>query len=62
MRRVSRAQALPGYRLELEFDDGVSGAVDSPKPPGEGVSQTSPETPACRKVRWMATIWHGCNS
>ncbi len=28
MHRVSRARALPGYRLSVEFDDGVGGEVD----------------------------------
>jgi hypothetical protein len=28
MRRITKVKVLPGYRLELEFDDGVSGIVD----------------------------------
>jgi hypothetical protein len=28
MRKISRVKALPAYRLELEFDDGVRGTVD----------------------------------
>ncbi len=28
MKRISRVKVLPGYRLELEIDDGVSGSVD----------------------------------
>jgi hypothetical protein len=37
MRRVSKVKALPGYRLELEFDDGVSGTVDVSEAVGKGV-------------------------
>jgi hypothetical protein len=28
MKKVSEVKVLPGYRLQLEFDDGVSGTVD----------------------------------
>ena len=28
MKRIVFARALPGYRLQLRFDDGVEGAVD----------------------------------
>lgn len=28
MRKITKVRVFPGYRLELEFDDGVSGAVD----------------------------------
>ncbi len=37
MRRVSKVKVLPGYRLELEFDDGVSGIVDLSENVGKGV-------------------------
>ncbi len=37
MRRVSKVKVLPGYRLELEFDDGGSGAVDLSEAVGKGV-------------------------
>ena len=37
MRRISKVKALPGYRLELEFDDGVSGIVDLSGAAGKGV-------------------------
>ena len=30
-------RVLPGYRLELEFDDGVSGTVDLSEAVGKGV-------------------------
>lgn len=28
MKKISKVKVLPGYRLELKFDDGVSGTVD----------------------------------
>jgi hypothetical protein len=28
MEKVVRVRALPGYRLEIEFDDGVQGVLD----------------------------------
>jgi len=37
MRRISKVKVLPGYRLELEFDDGVSGIVDLSENVGKGV-------------------------
>ena len=37
MRRISKVKVLPGYRLELEFDDGVSGIVDLSEAVGKGV-------------------------
>jgi Protein of unknown function (DUF2442) len=37
MRRISKVKALPAYRLELEFDDGVSGTVDLSEAVGKGV-------------------------
>jgi len=37
MRKVSKVRALQGYRLELEFDDGVSGTVDLSDLVGKGV-------------------------
>jgi hypothetical protein len=37
MRRISKATALPGYRIALEFDDGVTGTVDLSEPVGKGV-------------------------
>ena len=37
MRRISKVKVLPGYRLELEFDDGVSGTVDLSDNVGKGV-------------------------
>ena len=37
MRRISKVKVLPGYRLELEFDDGVFGTVDLSEAVGKGV-------------------------
>ena len=37
MRRITKVKVLPGYRLELEFDDGVCGAVDLSEAVGKGV-------------------------
>ncbi len=40
MRRVSKVRALPRYRLELEFDDGITGTVDVSENVGKGVYLT----------------------
>jgi hypothetical protein len=37
MRRITRVKVLPGYHLELEFDDGISGIVDLSEAVGKGV-------------------------
>jgi hypothetical protein len=37
MRRIIKVKALSGYRLDLEFDDGVSGTVDVSEAVGKGV-------------------------
>lgn len=37
MRRILKAKALAGYRLALEFDDGVAGTVDVSDLVGKGV-------------------------
>ncbi len=37
MRRICGVTVLPGYRLGLEFDDGVSGTVDLSETVGKGV-------------------------
>ena len=37
MRKISKVKVLPEYRLELEFDDGVSGIVDLSENVGQGV-------------------------
>jgi hypothetical protein len=37
MRKVTKVKVLPGYNLELEFDDGISGIVDLSEAVGQGV-------------------------
>ena len=37
MRRICTVTVSPGYRLELQFDDAVSGTVDLSEAVGEGV-------------------------
>ena len=37
MRKLRKIEALAGYRLALEFDDGVSGTVDVSDLVGQGV-------------------------
>jgi len=37
MRRIAKVKVLLGYKLELEFDDGVSGKVDLSEVVGKGV-------------------------
>ena len=37
MRKISNVKVLPGYQLELEFDDGISGTVDLSENVGKGV-------------------------
>jgi hypothetical protein len=37
MTRIAKVKVLPEYRLELEFDDGVSGTVDLSEAVGKGV-------------------------
>jgi hypothetical protein len=37
MRKVFKVKVLPGYRLDLKFDDGVSGTVDLSEAVGKGV-------------------------
>jgi hypothetical protein len=37
MRRITNVKVLPGYRLELKFDDGISGTVDLSEAVGKGV-------------------------
>lgn len=37
MHKITRVQALPGYRLELTFDDGITGIVDLSGLAGRGV-------------------------
>ncbi|MBI3128052.1 MAG: DUF2442 domain-containing protein [Candidatus Tectomicrobia bacterium] len=51
MRRVSKVRTLPGYRLELEFDDGVSGTADLSEAAGKGVFAYWREPGAFGQVR-----------
>ncbi|MBI3393233.1 MAG: DUF2442 domain-containing protein [Nitrospirae bacterium] len=37
MRKISKVNVLPDYRLQLTFDDGVSGSVDLSGLVGKGV-------------------------
>jgi hypothetical protein len=37
MKKIFKVKVLSGYRLELEFDDGVSGTVDLSDEVGKGV-------------------------
>lgn len=37
MRKISKVAVLSGYRLELEFDDGVAWIVDLSEAVGQGV-------------------------
>jgi hypothetical protein len=37
MRKISKVKVLQGYRLEVAFDDGVSGVVDLSDLVGKGV-------------------------
>ena len=37
MRKIQKVKALQGYRLELEFDDGLAGVVDLADLVGQGV-------------------------
>lgn len=37
MKKIAKVQVLPGYRLDLEFDDGVSGIADLSEAVGKGV-------------------------
>jgi hypothetical protein len=38
MNKISKVKVLSGYRLELQFDDGVSGTVGLSDKVGEGCS------------------------
>lgn len=51
MRRVLKVKALQGYRLALEFDDGVSGIVDLADLAGKGVFALWNDRAAFEQVR-----------
>lgn len=51
MRRVLRVKALERFRLELEFDDGLSGTVDLSDLAGQGVFEIWRDPSVFAKVR-----------
>ncbi len=40
MIKISKVRVLPGYRLDINFDNGVSGTVDLSENVGKGVFST----------------------
>ncbi len=65
MRKISKVKVLPEYRLELEFDDGVSGTVDLSENVGKGVFGLWRDPLAFERVRigsnWSGTTGSGLN-
>ncbi|HSB06451.1 MAG TPA: DUF2442 domain-containing protein [Thermodesulfobacteriota bacterium] len=51
MRKVSKVKVLQGYRLELAFDDGVSGVADLSDLVGKGVFALWRDRHAFEQVR-----------
>ena len=51
MRKISKVKVLQGYRLELAFDDGVSGVVDLSDLVGKGVFALWRDRHAFEQVR-----------
>ena len=51
MRKISKVKVLQGYRLELAFDDGVSGVVDLSDLVGKGVFSLWRDRHAFEQVR-----------
>ena len=51
MRKISKVKVLQGYRLELAFDDGVSGVVDLSDLAGKGVFALWRDRHAFEQVR-----------
>lgn len=51
MKRIVTVVALPGYRLQLNFADGVSGAVDLSDLVGTGVFSTWEKPGSFEQVR-----------
>ena len=65
MHRIISARALPGYRLDLRFEDGVEGEIDLTQLVGKGVfaAWTDPAEfqkvfidPASHTVAWPGDI------
>ena len=62
MKRISKVKVLPEYRLELEFDDGVSGTVDLSGDVGKGVFALWSDPLAFDRVRIGSSgelVWDG---
>jgi hypothetical protein len=61
MKRIVFAQALPGYRLQLRYDDGVEGVVDLSSDVGKGVfaAWNDPEAFGCFRIErnGRAIVW-----
>ena len=51
MRKIAKVKVLEGYRLELGFDDGVSGIVDVSDLVGKGVFALWRDRRAFEEVR-----------
>ncbi len=51
MKRITKVKILPGYRLELEFNNGVSGTVDLSEAVGKGVFELWSDPLAFNRVR-----------
>ena len=51
MRKIAKVKVIQGYRLELEFDDGVSGVVDLSDMVGKGVFALWRDRQAFEQVR-----------
>ena len=51
MKRVCKVKVLAGYRLELEFDDGICGVVDLSEAVGKGVFSLWRDPLAFEQVR-----------
>lgn len=51
MVRITQLKILPGYRLELDFDDGVRGVVDLSELVGKGVFSCWRDRHAFEQVR-----------
>ncbi|MCL6613296.1 MAG: DUF2442 domain-containing protein [Firmicutes bacterium] len=51
MRKITKVRVFPGYRLELEFDDGVSGSVDLILPGRQRSFRLMGRLPYLRRVR-----------
>ena len=60
MKRITKLRVLSGYRLELEFDDGLKGTVDLSDSVGKGVFTLWCDPAAFEQVRIGSTgelVW-----